>query len=171
MPSAYLQALECFVSAKEEFVAENNGTFNESFQALYDYQRKFINGLLKQIPLAQSFPSSATRVPLKCSKALLGKPLRQGPFLLQPAPPDLANSPGGNATDITYITLGSAFEDTEDEESEASALASERLGVLLVAFQDGRVDVMLDLEKAEARWEVKKVSAYRGFSWGYLHLF
>lgn len=138
---------------------------DDSFQACYDYQRKFINGLLKQVPIAQSFPSSAIRVSLRCSKTLLGKPLRQGPFLLQPAPTDLANSPGGNATDITYVTLGSAFEDTDDDESEASTLASERLGILLVAFQDGRVDVMLDLEKAEARWEVKKVSLFQPYSY------
>ena len=93
-------------------------------------------------------------VSIHSPKSFPGKPSRQGPFLLQPAPPDLEGSPGGDATDIAYLTLGSAFTDTDDgEDTEASSLSSERLGVLLVAYQDGRVDVYLDLEKVEAKWD------------------
>jgi nucleoporin NUP82 len=29
--------------------------------------------------------------------------------------------------------------------------------VILVAFQDGKVDLCLDVEKVEARWELKQV--------------
>lgn len=135
---------------------------DDSFSTLYDYQRKYVNGLLKQLPPGAPFPSASHSVSIHAPRAFPGKPSRQGPFLLQPAPPELKGSPGGDATDIAYLTLGSAFTDLDDDDdSEASSLASERLGALLVAFQDGRVDVHLDLEKVEATWETsKKVCKY-----------
>ncbi|KAH8118607.1 hypothetical protein DFH11DRAFT_1568326 [Phellopilus nigrolimitatus] len=157
IPSSYLHALECFVSAKEEFVSENNEVVDESFSTLYDYQRKFVNGLLKQLPDGVPFPSSSRSISIHAPKSFGGKAARQGPFLLQPSPPELEGSPSGDATDIVYLTLGSAFMDDEAD-SEVSSLASERLGVLLIAFQDGRVDVCLDLEKVEARWDSKQPS-------------
>lgn len=154
-----MHSLECFVSAKEEFVAENNGTVDESFSTLYDYQRKYVNSLLKQLPPGSPSPSTSRSVSIHAPKYFPGKPTRQGPFLLQPAPPELQSSPGGDATDIAYLTLGSAFTDSDErEDTEVSLLSSERLGVLLVAFQDGRVDVYLDLEKVEAKWDTKKAS-------------
>lgn len=76
---------------------------------------------------------------------------RQGPFLLQPSPRTLEGGEGGDATDIVYLAFGA----DEDDEGEGE---TERLGVVLVAFQDGKVDVCLDVEKVEARWESKTVS-------------
>ncbi|EJD01179.1 uncharacterized protein FOMMEDRAFT_110790 [Fomitiporia mediterranea MF3/22] len=154
VPSSYLHALECFVSAKEEFVAESNGDLDESFSAIYNYQRKYVNALLKQLPPGSTISSTSQSVPIRAPRSCPGRPLRQGPFLLQPSPPELKDSPGGYATDIAYLTLGSAFSGPDDQsDDEASSLSSERLGVLLVAFQDGRVDVYLDLEKVEAKWD------------------
>jgi nucleoporin NUP82 len=57
---------------------------------------------------------------------------------------------GGDATDIVYLAFGG----DEDEVGEGE---TERLGVVLIAYQDGRVDVCLDVEKVEARWETKAV--------------
>lgn len=76
---------------------------------------------------------------------------RQGPFLLQPSPRTLEGGEGGDATDIVYLAFGT----DEDDEGEGE---TERLGVVLVVFQDGKVDVCLDVEKVEARWESKMVS-------------
>lgn len=78
------------------------------------------------------------------------QPLRQGPFLLQPSPRALEGSEGGDATDIAYI----AFADDDDEDHEGG---TERLGVIVVTYQDGKVDVYLDVEKVEARWDSKQV--------------
>ena len=75
---------------------------------------------------------------------------RQGPFLLQPAPRTLDGSDGGDATDIVYVSFG-------DDAAEESDGETERLGLILVAYQDGKVDVFLDVEKVEARWELKQV--------------
>jgi len=82
-------------------------------------------------------------------------PLRQGPFLLQPSPRNLDGSECGDATDITYLSFGSDRDGTEDDPIDA-----EHLGVILVSFQDGKVDLFLDLEKVEARWETKQVNPF-----------
>lgn len=81
------------------------------------------------------------------------QPLRQGPFLLQPSPRILEGSEGGDATDIAYM----AFTDDGEEEHEGE---TERLGIIVVTYQDGKVDVYLDVEKVEARWESRQVSFY-----------
>lgn len=78
-------------------------------------------------------------------------PLRQGPFLLQPAPLMLDGSEEGNATDILYLSFDKDNETDDDGETE-------RLGVVLIVTQDGKVDVCLDVDKVEARWETRQVS-------------
>jgi nucleoporin NUP82 len=78
-------------------------------------------------------------------------PLRQGPFLLQPAPLTLDGSEDGDATDILYLSFD--HDDETDDDGE-----TERLGVVLMVTQDGRVDVCLDVDKVEARWEIRQVS-------------
>lgn len=153
VPSPYLHALECFVAAKEEFVAEGKQGLSKSFSTLYDYQRKYVNGLTKQIPPGSSSFSTSRSAPINAPKVFPGHPSRQGPFFLQPAPIELKESPGAYATDIAYVTLGNAFAGAdEQEDADATALSNERLGVMLTSFQDGKVDVYLDLEKVEARW-------------------
>jgi nucleoporin NUP82 len=82
-------------------------------------------------------------------------PVRQGPFLLQPSPKTLEGSDGGDATDITYLAFGADGDDGDGDGGE-----TEHLGVVMVAFQDGKVDVCLDVEKVEARWESKQVRPY-----------
>lgn len=82
--------------------------------------------------------------------------MRQGPFLLQPSPRSLEDSEGGDTTDIAYLSF---LRDDDDED----AGATERLGIVIVTHQDGKVDVCLDVEKVEARWESKQVR-YRNYS-------
>ena len=43
----------------------------------------------------------------------------------------------------------------EDEECDCE---TEKLGIVMIAYQDGKVDVCLDVDKVEARWEKKTVS-------------
>jgi nucleoporin NUP82 len=66
----------------------------------------------------------------------------------------LEGSECGDATDITYLSFGSNSDGTEDD-----AVDTEHLGVILVSFQDGKVDLFLDVEKVEARWETKQVNS------------
>lgn len=80
-------------------------------------------------------------------------PAKQGPFLLQPEPRILEGSDGGDATDITYLAFGTEIDDGSEREGNPT----EHLGIVTVAYQDGKVDLFLDVEKVEARWEVKNV--------------
>ena len=155
IPSSYVHALECFVAAKQEFLSQAStsdaASANSSLTNMYDYQHKYVTALLKQLPPGTAFPSKSRTVIMHPPATLRPQPVRQGPFLLQPAPLALENSEGGDATDIVYLTFGT--ENDENDEGE-----TERLGVVLVAFQDGKVDVFLDVEKVEARWERKVCS-------------
>ena len=149
IPSAYVHALECFVAAKQQFLLSTSVVGSSSTNSLtnvYDYQHKYVTALLKQLPqgLASSTPRTVLMHP---PTQLKHGPVRQGPFLLQPAPLVLDGCDGGDATDIVYLNFGADEEVSEGE--------TERLGVVLVAYQEGRVDVFLDVEKVEARWERK----------------
>jgi nucleoporin NUP82 len=153
IPSSYIHALECFVAAKQEF-AERSPRATMSHSVQYDYQRKYINALIKQLPPGTVYPAASRSVIIHPPTTIKNQPLRQGPFLLQPSPRVLEESDGGNATDIAYLTFGDGGDD-EDEIATA-----EYLGVVLMAFQDGKVDVCLDVEKVEATWEIKQVNCY-----------
>ena len=151
IPSSYVHALECFVAAKQEYLSQNPSSQSQSLSTTYSYQHKYISALLKQLPPGTVFPATSRPVLLHPPTTVKSPPLRQGPFLLQPAPLILDGSEGGDATDILYLAFDKDDETDDDGETE-------RLGVVLVVAQDGKVDVCLDVDKVEARWENRQVS-------------
>ncbi|TFK43370.1 hypothetical protein BDQ12DRAFT_622288 [Crucibulum laeve] len=153
IPSSYVHSLECFVAAKQEFLAQGTSIATKNLSTLYDYQHKYITSLIKQLPPGTVFPAPSRSVLMHPPTTIKSQPMRQGPFLLQPSPRSLEYSEGGDATDITYLAFG-----TDDEDSEDGGAETEHLGVMMVAYQDGKVDVFLDVEKVEARWDIKHVS-------------
>lgn len=120
----------------------------------YDYQHKYITALVKQLPAGTVFPASSKPILVHPPTTIKLRPLRQGPFLLQPSPRMLEDSEGGDATDITYLTFGTGPRNNSEDDGNDT----EHLGVLLVSYQDGKVDLFLDVEKVEARWDLKHVS-------------
>ncbi|KAG6832947.1 hypothetical protein H0H92_004831 [Tricholoma furcatifolium] len=150
IPSSYIHSLECFISAKQEFLAQGTSTEARNLSTLYDYQHKYVTALIKQLPPGTVFPSASRPVPIHPPTTIKSPAARQGPFLLQPSPRTLEGSEGGDATDITYLSFDADLDDGESDGSE-----TEHLGVVVVAFQDGKVDICLDVEKVEARWETK----------------
>ena len=108
---------------------------------------------MKQLPPGTMAISRPVQVHVPTSFS--SKPAVQGPFLIQPAPAEIDGVTDGEATDLAYVSTGGSF--TDDEEDDIVSVR-ERLGILLVAYQDGRVDVCLDVEKVEARWEGDRVS-------------
>ena len=106
---------------------------------------------MKQLPPGVPLPTQSQTVSIHPPTTIRHKPLRQGPFLLQPSPLIIEGSEGGDATDIIYSVLGNG----EDEEYDGG---TEKLGIVMIAYQDGKVDVCLDVDKVEARWEKKTVS-------------
>lgn len=147
-----MHSLECFISAKQEFLAQSTSDGAKNLSTIYDYQRKYVNALMKQLPPGTVFPAASRSVLMHPPTTIKSSPARQGPFLLQPSPRTLEGSEGGDATDITYLAFG-----TDDEENEGEGGETEHLGVVMIAFQDGKVDVCLDVEKVEARWESRQV--------------
>ena len=160
IPSSYVYALECFVAAKQEYLSTTGASVPSSsissnpsnLASVYDYQHKYVTALLKQLPEGTESRSKPRTVLMHPPNTMRTQPVRQGPFLLQPAPLMLEGSEGGNATDIIYLAFGQDGPDGGEVETE-------RLGVVLVACQDGKVDVFLDVEKVEARWE-RRVSTH-----------
>ncbi|KAH7924035.1 hypothetical protein BV22DRAFT_1091637 [Leucogyrophana mollusca] len=149
VPSSYVHALECFIAAKQEFLSQGTSGTTSTLSTLYDYQRKYVSALIKQLPPGTVFPAISRSVSMHPPSTIKSQPMRQGPFLLQPSPHLLEGSEGGDATDIAYL----AFISDEEEDNEGE---TERLGIVMIAYQDGKIDVCLDVEKVEARWESKQ---------------
>ncbi|KAF8211309.1 hypothetical protein K438DRAFT_1807092 [Mycena galopus ATCC 62051] len=156
IPSSYVHSLECFISAKQEFLSQTqergSSSTTRNLSTLYDYQHKYVTALLKQLPPGTVFPASSRSVSMHPPTTIKARPARQGPFLLQPAPRMLADSEGGDATDIMYLAFGA--DSDSDGEDDGEGGETEHLGVVVVSHQDGKVDVCLDVEKVEARWEM-----------------
>ena len=149
VPSNYIHALQLFVEAKRDQTLQEGSSSAREFSVLYEYQHKYVTALVKQLPSGTPLPTQSQTVPIHPPTTIKHKPLRQGPFLLQPSPLLVEGSEGGDATDIIYTVLGGG----DDEDGEA-----EKLGIVMIAYKDGKVDVCLDVDKVEARWEKKTVS-------------
>ena len=150
IPSSYVHSLECFISAKREYLA-HNASSSKDLSMLYDVQHKYVSALLKQLPPGTVVPGLSRSVLIHPPSIIKAEPARQGPFLLQPSPRMLDGSEGGDATDITYRTFGLNHDEPDGEGDPM------HLGAVLLAYQDGRVDVCLDVEKVEAKWENRQV--------------
>ncbi|BGP29327.1 hypothetical protein JCM10296v2_001066 [Rhodotorula toruloides] len=160
IPPSYIHSLSTFVSSKVNFLSSSLSTritpstpstsarAQEALEARYTTQLAFVNSLVRQVQSATSQrlssasaaeeeeeeePDAPVRITAPSRPAWL--PTLQGPFLLQPAPCDLSNGADDSACDISY-------------------LAAEKggLGLLVVAYRDGKVDVMLEVERVEGRF-------------------
>lgn len=151
VPSSYIHSLECFISAKQEFLSQGASRTSPTLNAIYDYQQKYVSALLRELPSGTVFPATSRAVSLHPPTNIKSPPTRQGPFLLQPEPRILEGSDGGDATDIAYLVFG--IESDDDDDSEREGNPTEHLGIIIVAYQDGKVDLYLDVEKVEARWD------------------
>ncbi|KAG7097129.1 hypothetical protein E1B28_004507 [Marasmius oreades] len=153
VPSAYVHSLECFISAKQEFLLQTWSFSSSNLSTLYDYQRRYVAALLKQLPPGTVFPAPSRSIFMHPPSIVKSCPTRQGPFLLQPSPRILEGGDGGDATDIAYLSVGCGHE----KESEVEEASAESLGFVFITYQDGKVDLCLDVEKVEARWESKQI--------------
>lgn len=155
VPSSYIHSLECFISAKQEFLAQGDSSSSQNLATIYDYQQRYVSALLRQLPPGTVFPAASRTVSMHPPTSIKPLPIRQGPFLLQPEPRFLEGSEGGDATDIAYLVFGA----DNDDDSEREGSPTEHLGIVTVAYQDGKVDLFLDVEKVEARWDVRGTSS------------
>ncbi|CUA70126.1 hypothetical protein RSOLAG22IIIB_00473 [Rhizoctonia solani] len=141
-PISYIQGLEYFVNAKSaRLPPEISGP-----------QLKYVASLrqqLKPIPSPvddQPLPTCLVHAPVSFSFP----PARQGPFLLQPAPKELGD---GLASDIVYLDIEIPNDSTSNGSIDTkSSVESTSVPVIAIAYNDGKVDVCLDVEKVEAKW-------------------
>ncbi|KAJ7591256.1 hypothetical protein C8J56DRAFT_1136358 [Mycena floridula] len=162
IPSAYVHSLECFIASKQEFLSQGNtSSTSKHLSTIYEYQHKYVAALLKQMPPGTVFPSVSRSVTMHPPRTIKSHPIRQGPFLLQPSPRNLDESDGGYATDITYLAFST---DEEDDETDSEGAQTEHLGVVLVAFQDGRVDNALPMLAVYETIDLGLVSSLAGLS-------
>ncbi|KDE05844.1 hypothetical protein MVLG_03787 [Microbotryum lychnidis-dioicae p1A1 Lamole] len=79
-------------------------------------------------------------------------PKVQGPFLMQPEPIELDHGEDCEletlATDMMYL-----YYEPQDRMREGDKEVKIGLGVVGIAYLDGKVDLCLEVEKVEARWE------------------
>ena len=77
----------------------------------------------------------------------------QGPFLLQPAPAELDNGADDRACDLVYLSTSAiSGSGAQAVSGNADDQGAGGLGILVLAYRDGKVDVCLEVEKPEARF-------------------
>jgi len=131
-----------------------------------EVQSKYVAALLKQAskakatesildePLASvplDLPTDHVKIVQTPDLARWSKPRRQGPFLLQPAPVELEGDVESTACDLFYINerRGESYPAIPEDTDSLS------LGVILITYTDGKIDVCLELEKLEGRWDTQ----------------
>lgn len=123
-------------------------------EAEYAAQLKFLQALVDQrsapwLPNGEtpSMEEDEDIVSVKYPAYLRRAPTRQGPFLLQPAPHELdsdINEP--LASDLRYVLLEPESTGQDDE------TATPAISFLLMSYEDGKVDVCIDVARVEATW-------------------
>lgn len=123
---------------------------------LYDQQSIYVHSLIKTIPVFETPPHPNQVVPVQRPIIIKVDPAVQGPFLMQPAPDEdeLADGFGEGACDLLYVS----YKRSQKKPKEVSS--SPEISLLLVAYQHGRVDICLDLDKVEPVWHSNSVSRY-----------
>lgn len=138
---------------------------------LYNLQLQYVNALVRQLSVPSldsaanaddsmdidpTLPASSRPVfvrPPPVFTSARAPPVPQGPFLLQPEPAELDNGAESRACDLSHVQYrgvglkmrGASENDEDDAEDDG-------IGLLVVAFSDGKVDLCLEVEKVEAKW-------------------
>lgn len=170
IPSAHLTDLAAYVSAKiaylttQEAAEELTVSEKRTLDSRYAQQLKFVQALLQQqhpsthltdegdqldMPDEVTDPESS-HITVHYPSHFRAIPIRQGPFLFQPAPRELEDSAESLACDIVYTTLQSSIDGGDPGSSNTGG--SRRMSSVLVAYTDGKLDVCIDCEKVEAQW-------------------
>lgn len=135
-------------------------TLGEQFElgdldvTLYDQQSIYVHSLIKTIPSFENPPHPNQVVPVQRPIIIKVDPVVQGPFLLQPAPDEkeLAEGFGEGACDLLFVSYRKSQKKAKETPS------SPDISLLLIAYQNGRVDICVDLEKVEPVWHLNSVS-------------
>lgn len=136
-----------------------------TFSKRYNLQLQYVNSLARQVSTSSAkTPSSPAHddeeevdsdepVRIVVPSRSDFTPALQGPFLLQPAPAELDNGAPSSACDIAYVSYSSASPAAAAAEESAGSAS---IGLIALSYADGKVDLCVEVEKVEARWEAEK---------------
>lgn len=135
-------------------------------EAEYTSQLKFLNALFEQRTKSGALEDGNDSAEFGDDTTLVtypsylrNPPTRQGPFLLQPAPHDLETDEDEPlASDISYVTLENS-NDIEEDDAEKNDTS-----FVLISYENGKVDVCMDIAKVEATWARPDPDSVSGFS-------
>ena len=173
VPTAYIHALSHFVSSKVDYLSASSplddstnlpSSSLDKYTTIYSLQLRYVKNLMRQATTHRESLSTVLREPTteeddieefvkivspaSTSHHFGGARLkRQGPFLLQPAPQELDGEIEEKANDIAYIHYSPTSTPGSMERSDSATL-----GVFMVSYNDGKIDICVEVEKVEARW-------------------
>ncbi|OLL25409.1 Nucleoporin nup82 [Neolecta irregularis DAH-3] len=146
----YLDRLACYISAKSSHVSElARQDPQRDMKAeidLYRQQTRWISDVLGQVSSAEDFglgsPSAAevdhSLVNFRRPNVVRPQATVHGPFLFQPPPAE--------------------FSTLQTEATDILSLPTSPVGLLVISYSDGKVDVCIESEKIEALWLGKPAS-------------
>ncbi|QSL65684.1 hypothetical protein MERGE_002997 [Pneumocystis wakefieldiae] len=144
---SYLNRLACYISTKSQQLEKNkdgsasNSLENESIRM----QTRWISDILGQVsfindyglgsPLSQNLDMQDL-VTFRRPSISKFPVLIQGPFLFQPAPLEFSSE---HVAASNIIALGTSI-----------------IGVLVISYTDGKIDICVEVERVEPRWVLNK---------------
>lgn len=156
IPITYKSSLLFFLTTKLEALSKSSQRAEESqdiriLQRSLYHSLDFLNAIEK---LSQSRPNGVANnlrpkdEMIDLYGMLKARPLRQGPFLMQPSPIELNSEREELASDLIHIRY-QAPSGTGQSEFDPSASS---VGVFMIAYQN-RVDVHIEVDKVEPYWQ------------------
>jgi nucleoporin NUP82 len=146
IPSQYIDNLEIYVNNQLGSLDRTTQYSDPALVMAAESQKHFMKSLLRMASnqrLISVNPDLGIReVSVDSQKLGDRQSAIQGPYLFQPVPHELEDSEGGDATDLIYVTSHGGG----DQEGVAE------INILCISFQDGKVDICLDLQKLEGKW-------------------
>ncbi|KAH9815116.1 hypothetical protein DFH28DRAFT_968772 [Melampsora americana] len=157
IPITYKSSLLFFLTTKLEALSKSSPCAEESqdirlLQRSLYHSLDFLNAIEK---LSQAQPDGiASNLRPKDEMIdlygmLKARPLRQGPFLMQPSPIELNSESEELASDLIHIRY-QASSGTGQSEFDPSACG---VGIFMIAYQN-RVDVHIEVDKVEPYWQL-----------------
>lgn len=168
VPSLLLETLSSLSGARLRHLSDGQSSSGLSLyekrelEGECNAQAKFINDLISQTELHRVGQASldngehennapgSEHVQIQYPSYIRNPPIRQGPFLFQPAPEDL--HPDDMATSACDLLYMKASPDTSLYSDNDYKFSGAALGIIVIAYEDGRMDVCLDTARVEATW-------------------
>ena len=143
-----MEGLEGYVNNINLEDLDNGYSVEVSTSVAYNQEKRFLKNLRRQLQSQRINQQTHRDFGLReyvvhGSKLMDQPPAVQGPFLFQPTPHELEDSDYSDAVDFYYTCIG---------QSDPNLAESGGLCVMVIIYQDGKLDICLDIQKVTAKW-------------------